>query len=223
VHFGNLTLKAYTKGERVLRFEAIVHNTRALGCGRVVARFPKITARLEDILERFLTTLDCVDVTFISDETLDQLPLPSVVGKTRVGGVDLNKPRIRLVLAAVLALAPSPVGFSVSQLAAKVRATATRPEHEYTVRHAAYDLKKLRAKGLIARLHTSRRYAVQPHALRAIAALLILRDQVITPILAGVRSPRIGRRPKTWTAADRHYEQLRIHMEPLFHELGIAA
>jgi len=43
------------------------------------------------------------------------------------------------------------------------------------------------------------------------------------PILAGVRSPRIGRRPKTWTAADRHYERLRIHMQPLLEELGLAA
>jgi len=40
LHFGQLTLKAYTKGEHVLRFEAIVHNTKALGCGRVVAKFP---------------------------------------------------------------------------------------------------------------------------------------------------------------------------------------
>ena len=30
VHFGQLTLKGYTKGERVLRFEAIVHNTKDL-------------------------------------------------------------------------------------------------------------------------------------------------------------------------------------------------
>ena len=37
VHFGLLTSKAYTKGEHVLRFEAIVHNTRDLGCGRILA------------------------------------------------------------------------------------------------------------------------------------------------------------------------------------------
>ena len=37
VHFGLLTLKGYTKGEHVLRFEAIVHNTRALSCGRILA------------------------------------------------------------------------------------------------------------------------------------------------------------------------------------------
>src|SRR5205807_5712608 len=56
--------------------------------------------------ERFMTTLDCIDVAFISDQTMDQLPLPSRLGKTRVGGVDLNNLRIRTALSAVLALAP---------------------------------------------------------------------------------------------------------------------
>jgi hypothetical protein len=108
VHFGTLTLKAYAKGEHVLRFEAIVHNTKELGCGRVLARFPQIITRLQGMLERFLTTLDCVDAAFVADQTLDQLPLPSQVGSTRVGGVDLGRPRIRAALAAVLALAPHP-------------------------------------------------------------------------------------------------------------------
>ena len=223
VHFGNLTLKAYTKGERVLRFEAIVHNTRDLRCGRVLARFPTVVARLQDMLERFLTTLDCVNVAFITDDMLDQLPAPARIGKTRVGGLDLNKRRIRTVLAAVLALAPSPTGFSVSELTAKVTSMTSHSDRAYTRRQAAYDLKKLRAKDLIAKVSRSRRYTVQPHSLRAIAALLILREQVIKPILAGVRSPRIGRRPKTWTAADRHYERLRIQMRPLLEELGLAS
>src|SRR6266581_4797997 len=42
VHFGRLTLKGYTKGEHVLRVEATVHNTRQLGCGRAIQRFPRI-------------------------------------------------------------------------------------------------------------------------------------------------------------------------------------
>jgi DNA-binding transcriptional ArsR family regulator len=224
VHFGNLTLKAYTKGERVLRFEAVVHNTRDLGCGRMIERFPYIVARLEAMLERFMTTLDCVDVAFISDDTLDQLPLPSHVGKTRLGGVDMNKARTRTALAAVLALASSPDGFTVAELSAKAQAmTGQTPPSDYTVRQVAYDLKKLRGKGLVTKLGRSRRYQVHPHGMRAIAALFILRQQVIAPILAGVRSPRLGRKPATWTSADRHYEQLRIGIQPLFHELGIAA
>jgi hypothetical protein len=137
VHFGNLTLKAYTKSERVLRFEAVVHNTRDLGCGRMLERFPHIVARLAAMLERFMTALDCVDAAFISDETLDQLPLPAQVGKTRVGGVDINRPRTRSLLAAVLALACSPTGFTVAELAAKARAMTGRTPADYTVRQAA--------------------------------------------------------------------------------------
>jgi hypothetical protein len=223
VHFGNLTLKAYTKSERVLRFEAVVHNTRDLGCGRMIERFPDIVARLAAMLERFMTTLDCVDAAFISDQTLDQLPLPSQVGKTRVGGVDMNKPRTRTALAGALALASSPTGFTVAELTTKARAMTGQTASDYTVRQAAYDLKKLRGKGLITRLGRARRYQVQPRAMRAIAALFILREHVIAPILAGVRSPRLGRKPATWTPADRHYEQLRIRMQPLFHHLGLAA
>ena len=40
-------------------------------------------------------------------------------------------------------------------------------------------------------------------------------------IVAGVRSPRQGRKPKTWTTVDRDYEVLRINMQTLFRDLGI--
>ena len=48
-----------------------------------------------------------------------------------------------------------------------------------------------------------------------------MRDEVIAPILAGVRSPRRGRKPGTWTAIDRDYETLRIDMQTRFHDLRI--
>ena len=47
---------------------------------------------------------------------------PPPFGATRTGGIDLNKPRIRAVLSAVLALAPAPGGFTVAELTAKVSA-----------------------------------------------------------------------------------------------------
>jgi hypothetical protein len=221
VHFGHLTLKGYTKGEHVLRFEAVVHNTRQLGCGRAIERFPQIVTRLRGMTERFCTTLDCLDTCFLPDGTLDALPLPSRIGATRVGGIDLNKPRIRAALAAVLALAAAPGGFTVADLAAKVQAMGGQTQTGYTTRQAAYDLRKLRGKDLVVKPGRSRRYQVPPQAARTIAGLLTLRDQVIGPILAGVRSPRLGRKPAHWTAIDRDYETLRIGMQTLLHDLGI--
>ncbi|MGH3768133.1 MAG: hypothetical protein ACRDS0_05910 [Pseudonocardiaceae bacterium] len=141
-------------------------------------------------------------------------PLPSQIGTTRVGGIDLNKPRIRAALAAVLALAAAPGGFTVADLAARVH-TIT-PNTDYTARHAAYDLRKLRGKELITKPGRSRRYHVLPPAARTIAALLALRDHVIAPILAGVRSPPDG--PQTHPL-DPHRPRLRNpphqHAHPL--------
>jgi hypothetical protein len=221
VHFGRLTLKAYTKGEHVLRFEAIVHNTKELRCGRVLERFPEIVDRLAGMTERFCTMLDCVDVSFLPDQLLDDLPTGTQLGATRVGGIALDKPRIRAALSAVLALTAAPGGFTVADFTTKVRAMTGQADADYTIRQAAYDLRKLRGKHLIVKPGRTRRYKIPPHAARTITALLTLRDQVIGPILAGVRSPRMGRKPATWTNIDRDYEQIRIHMQTLFHHLGI--
>ena len=68
-----------------------------------------------------------------------------------------------------------------------------------------------------------RRFQTPPGAARTIAALLALRDQVIAPILAGVRSARLGRKPAHWTIIDRDYETLRTGMQTLFHDPGINA
>jgi hypothetical protein len=221
VHFGLLTLKGYTKGEHVLRFEAIVHNTRALHTGRVLDKFPAIVARLAGMVDRFTSMLDCVDVGYLPDGILDHLPTPSQVGATRVGGVDVNKARTRHALAAVLALAVAPHGFTVADLTAKVRSLTGQGQDRYTVRQAAYDLRKLRGKQLVIKPDRTHRYQVPADAARTIAALLTLRDQVIAPILAGIRRPGPGRPPKTRTRLDRDYETLRAGMRTLFADLAI--
>ena len=220
VHFGLLTLKGYTKGERVLRFEAIVHNTKTLKTGRGLEKFPEIVARLAGMAGRFCTMLDCVDTGFIPGGMLDELPLPSQIGATRTGGIDLNKPRSRAVLAAALALAIAPGGFTVADFAAKVRDMTGQAG--YTIRNAAYDLRKLRGKHLAGKPGRSRRYFISPGAARIISALLTLRDQVIAPLLAGVADPRIRRTPPHWTDIDRHYQVLRLEMMALFADIGIA-
>src|ERR1022692_4859261 len=107
ISFGRLQLKAYTKGEHVLRFEATVHNTKELRCRRSLENFAEIIDRLAGMADRFATALDCADTGFLPDGALDQLPLPSQTGASRIAGIDLNKPRIRAALSA--AVAPWPV------------------------------------------------------------------------------------------------------------------
>lgn len=217
IHFGLLTLKGYTKGERVLRFEAIVHNTATLHTGKALDKFEAIVARLHGMVDRFTTLLDCVDVGFLPDGVLDHLPTPSQIGAVRVGGIDTNKPRIRAAMNAVTTLAIAPDGFSVADFAATVRSQTGR---DYTTRQAAYDLRKLRGKQLVTKPGRGRRYLVPGDGARTVSAVITLRDHVIAPVLAGVRKPN-GRPPRTYTRIDRDYDTLRSGLRTLFTDLGI--
>ena len=223
LHCGKLTLKIYTKGERVLRIEAIAHNTQELDCGRSLEKFPEIVLRLKAMLERFLEALSCIDQCFIADDMLERLPAASQVGKTKVGGIDLNKPRMRLVAEAVIALSASPRGFTASELAARVRALSKQPQSHYGPRQATYDLKKLRGKQIIQRIGQTRRYQPLPAGIRAMTALLVLTNKAIKPLLAAAQRLRPTRGAHNPRAIDRHYDAIRIAMQGVFDELGLAA
>ena len=223
VHYGKMTLKIYTKGARVLRVEVIVHNTKAYRWGRSLPCLGEIVIRLRGILERFLNAVGCMDACYVTDETLENLPLPTQVGKTKVGGIDFNKPRMRRVAEAVQALSTAPTGFTASELAQKVRAMSGEAESAYGPRRAAYDLKKLRGKGMVRKIGTSRRYEPEPDGLRAMTALVILREKVIRPLLAASQRPEPQTKTNHPTPVDHHYEHLRVGMRDLFTSLGIAA
>jgi hypothetical protein len=223
LHCGGLTLKIYSKGERVLRIEVVVHNTRELHCGRALDKFPEIVCRLKALLERFADALSCIDAPFIADQTLERLPTASRVGKVVVGGIDLNKPRMRWVAEAVIALSTASNGFTASELAARVCTLGQQTPAQYGPTRAAYDLKKFRGQQIVQRIGRTRRYEARLEGLKAITALIVLRDKAIKPLLAATQESRPSRGAQYPTPLDAHYDAIRTAMRGVFHELGIAA
>ena len=174
------------------------------------------------MLNSFLEVVYCVATSYIADTTLEALPTSSRVGRARVGGIVINNPRMQAVIEAVTKFAAAPNGFRASDIAAQVREIMGYSEDTYTSRKAAYDLKKLRGKNVIRRVGKSRRYEIVPEGLRAVTALLVLREKVIKPVLAGAGKPRQGRKPKNQSPIDAHYEAIQSQMRNLFQLIGVA-
>jgi len=220
LHFDKLTAKIYTKGEHVLRVEVIIHNARAMKLGVSLPKFAEIIQRLQGILERFLDTIHWMDTAAIADSTIDDLPKSSQVGASRVGGIDINKHRTRLVMEAVIELSTQPYGFTSSQLAEKVQERLVNID--YTPKKAAYDLKKLRAKELVSKGEKSRKYVATQYGLRTMVALLTLREKVIKPILTASCKTTKRRQPKNQSPLDVAYKHIQDDMISLFSVVGIA-
>jgi len=223
VHYGKLTLKIYTKGECVLRIEAIIHNTKQWPYSRPLKSFPWVAERMRGMVDRFLEALHAIDACFIADDTLEQLPEPGLVGQTKVGGIDCNKLRMRTVMHAVVALSTAPQGFTASDLAAKVRTLYGPSAKPYQPRQAAYDLKKLRGKKFVSKIGKNRRYEATPEGLKAMTALTVLRDKVLKPLLAASCQAKLSPEPDNSVTLDQHYENVLCGMRGIFGALGIAA
>src|SRR5262249_37080059 len=120
---------------------------------------------------------------------------------------------------AVIALSPSPNGFTPSHIAARGRERCA----PYGPPPAAYDLKKLPGKQIVRRIGHTRRYETPPSGLRAIPALLVPRNTAIKPLLAAARPLHPTRGEINPKPIDTHYHTLQIAMQGVFHELGMAA
>jgi hypothetical protein len=114
---------------------------------------------------------------------------------------------MRHVTEAVIALSPSPGGFTASQLAARVRDSG---ESAYQSRQAAYDLKRLRGKEMVQRVRKTQKYEPTSTGLKATTALLVLRDKVIKPLLDASTETYPAHGAQNPRNLDRHYEARRL-------------
>lgn len=221
VHAGALTLKMYTKGERVLRCEVIVHNVRKLKQGNSLARWVPVVTHLNEVLDRFLEVVQCADAATLDDGVYESLAEPSVVGAARVAGIELARVRMAAVMESVVALSTQPGGFTSGDLAVKIQERLGVSAADYQPRQAAYDLKKLRGKKLVMKIGHSRRYEAPAEGMRTLVALGMLRDKVLKPVLRNRNLQ--GPPPRTDNPVDHHYYNLRQEMRRLFRTLKIAA
>ena len=172
-----------------------------------------------------MNALSCIDQCFIADSMLEELPTPSRVSKTKVGGIDLNETRMRWVVEAVIALclSLSPHGFTASELARQVRVLSNQGESEYGARRVAYDLRKLRGKEDSPANRADTQISIDLQWVKAMVALVVLRNKAIKPLLAAAQDLRPSRGAKNPRPLDRNYEIIRTAMQVVFQELGLAA
>ena len=84
-------------------------------------------------------------------------------------------------------------------------------------------MKKLRGKQIVRRIGKTRRYEPIPSGLKAVTALITLRNKAIKPLLAGIQELRPSHGAQNLKPIDTHYDAICTAMKGVFQELGIAA
>ena len=98
------------------------------------------------------------------------------------------------------------------------------PQSQYSLASLRYDLSKLRAKGLVAKLPHSRRYRLLNKGYSICVLFLKLFERIYAPLTAGLLQPFPGDRnlaPDKRCQLDRLYQRLTDHLDALLSAVGL--
>jgi hypothetical protein len=228
-HYGNGFVKQYVRDHLILRTEAASNNVNDYGVNKSVQNLPALRNALSAINDNYLNVQQDIVETFIDRGQLRKLAEPTITptGK-RIPGLKLDHPRQLALMHAVVRFAHIAGGnaFTTAELHPRVLAVLGCPAERYTLGSLRYDLAKLRAKGLVAKLPNSRRYRLLPQGYSICLIFLKLFERVYAPLTAGVLSPftadaRIDQ--QKWSQLDRLYQRVVDDLDALVGALGLKA
>jgi len=177
-------IKQYFKEGRALRTETVIANTRDFGIGRrVCADNWRALRSVGESANRRLCDVQAQDARPAPDVvTLAQVTRPSTTADgLHAPALCFGDPRVMAILAALLLFCHVVAGFRNRDLVDLVSSLLDQP---YSGRQATYDLRRLRRKGLIARLPHSQRYQLTALGRRVAVLFTKAHGRVLAPGLA---------------------------------------
>jgi hypothetical protein len=228
-HYGNGFVKQYVRDHLILRTEAASNNVNDYGVHKSVQNLPALRSALSAINDNYLNVQQDILETFIDRGQLRKLAEPTItpMGK-RIPGLKLDHPRQLALMRALVRFAHIAGGntFTTAELHPRVLAVLGRPAESYTLASLRYDLAKLRAKGLVAKLPKSRRYQLLPQGYSICLIFLKLFERVYAPLTAALLSPvsadaRIHQQKRS--QLDRLYQRVVDDLDALIGALGLKA
>ena len=215
-------VRQYEKAGRLLRTETCLNDTYHLGIGRRLENLPAVIARLATTNRRYLDLqAELLDST-VDTGQLASLAQPTIIASRRIPGIKLHDDRVIRVLEALL----HPGGFLADWTSRDLHVRLLQRHRltgdDYRLSQLRYDVTKLRAKGLVERIGTTRRYRLTTLGLQLGTLLVKLRTRLLGPLctLATAAPHPRSRHPSAVEAA---FRQVEVSLNNLCHTLGLAA
>lgn len=208
-------LKQYNKGGRVLRTEVCVNDPRDFTIGKSLVHLGYLGTIAYHALTRFQKAQAVALATALDRSTFERLVTPSQPGGQRVAGLRFGAPRAMRLLAALGCAGLTFKAFSHADLRAVLVDRLGADAAECTPSRLAYDLTKLRGKGLVRKVQGRNLYTLTDLGYRIALYATKLHQRLLTPALdtldaalraAVTASPH--RIDRALAALNTHFDQL---------------
>lgn len=155
-YFKNAFMKQYEKFSTFLRIELCSNNLSDFRLMKGLDNLPKIREAFMVITDRFITAQAQNFNVHVDFPLFQRLALPIQVGKTKIPGIKIQNTRMIRLMEVLLHYASEANGWTAAQIHSLILKTFNLSEG-YTITQMRYDLRKMKAHGLLER--HDRRYS----------------------------------------------------------------
>src|SRR5207245_929152 len=136
-----------------------------------------------------------------------RLALPVPVGQTRIPGIKIHDTRIMRLLEVLLHAGPQLAGWRTAKIHAAVCEAFGLTPDRYSLTQLRYDLRKLKAHGLLERIGRSYAYRLTDKGTRAAALFILFHKRVCGPLADSLFQRRPEDRSPQPTPIEKAYHQ----------------
>ena len=181
-------IKQYLKDGRALRIETVINNPDDVGCRRRLAHLDELQARARAVNTTLLDTERVGQGCVLASPAFERIAQPTLTEDgRRAPALRFGDPRVQALAGALCTSVLAVTGITNKSLRALM--TGLLGGNGYTMNQASYDLARLRANRLIARLPGKNRYVLTGDGLRFAVFYTKLHDRLLRPLLATDRPP----------------------------------
>lgn len=220
LYYKNDQIKQYFKEGRALRTETTINQPHDFKIGKRLTNLPAL-AEVGFTANRRLLDVECIS----HDPADGAAALAALTGPittptgTRIPGMRFTDRRVQALLSACCALAQLPAGFTNRVLRTHLAPLLGLAPEDMTSGQLSYDLRRMRAHGLIERMPGTNTYKITTAGTRHALFLTRLAQLFLIPGLAQLTDPDPPA-PSRLRAASRAYE---IAINDLAQHAGLAA
>jgi hypothetical protein len=182
-------VKQYFKEEQALRTETTINNTWDFNINKQLDNLTHLRGRGEQINRKLLEVERVSQNCALTQNALDRLQKPTVVDEQRASALRFGDFRVMALFHALCLFFHLTFGFRNRDLREKVASLLGFSPDDYTQGKMSYDLRRLRLKGLIARIPGTNRYTVTTFGLQASFFYTKVYLRILRPGMAAICEP----------------------------------
>jgi hypothetical protein len=182
VYCKSLVARLYEKYSTFLRMEICVNRMRDLGLNKGLEQLDALRQKLvaaTDRLASFEAELLNVHVDF---PLFQRLALPILAGRTKIPGIKIHDTRMMRLMEVLLHGGPQLGGWRTAQIHAAILAAFGLTAEGYSLTQLRYDLRKMKAHGLLERIGRGYCYRLTEKGIRAAAMFVLFHKRVCGPL-----------------------------------------